>query len=146
MHTHVFGTDNPEIDHCPISRCSTAEIHERVRVLRERLNRVDGELEEGLEERSAKCAELHSTEQMITGHQYIHVRTCTLYMYSVYILLHVYIVCTCMTCTHSMDVNNITCTLFIARTTVSNVKNQPFCIYNVHVHTCTQCMILYHVL
>ena len=96
MHTHVFGTDNPEIDHCPISRCSTAEIHERVRVLRERLNRVDGELEEGLEERSAKCAELHSTEQMITGHQYIHVRTCTCTQ------------CTC-TCVHVQG----TCTVYI---------------------------------
>ena len=60
------GLDNPN---CPISQCtcSTGEVQERVRVLQEKLRQVEGELEEGQEERSVKYAELRSKEQAITG-------------------------------------------------------------------------------
>ena len=46
-------------------------------MLQERLRRVEGELEEGQEERSEKYAELRSKEQMIAGHD-PHIQcTCT---------------------------------------------------------------------
>ena len=40
-----------------------------MQVLRERLSRVEEELEEGQEERTQKYAELLSKEKTITGHQ-----------------------------------------------------------------------------
>ena len=43
------------------------EIEEKVRVLQEKLQKVEAELDEGLEERSGKYAELRSKEKMITG-------------------------------------------------------------------------------
>ena len=58
-------TPNPLLDNICI--CSTAEVQERMHVLQERLGRVEGELEDGQEERSEKFAELRSKEQMIEG-------------------------------------------------------------------------------
>ena len=58
---------NPEIVHCPIPLCRAGEVQEKVRLVQERLSRMEGELEEGMEERSEKYAELRSKEKMITG-------------------------------------------------------------------------------
>ena len=55
------------IAHRPVARCSAGEVQDRVRVLQERLRTVEGELEEGQEERSAKYAELRVKEQKTTG-------------------------------------------------------------------------------
>ena len=53
---------------------STGEMGERVRVAGERLRKVEGELEEGQEERSKKYNELCSKEKMISGMTcYVHV-------------------------------------------------------------------------
>ena len=55
-------------------------------MLQERLRRVEGELEDGQEERSEKYAELRSKEETIAGHNrwicmqphYVHICTITL--------------------------------------------------------------------
>jgi intraflagellar transport protein 74 len=45
---------------------SAGEVEEKVALLQEKLHRMEGELEEGMEERSQKYTELRSKEQMIT--------------------------------------------------------------------------------
>ena len=49
-------------------------MEEKVRVLQEKLQRLEAQLEEGQEERSEKYDELRSKEKMITG---THVYFCT---------------------------------------------------------------------
>ena len=51
----------------PDTGCRTGEVQEKVQLLQERLQRLEGELEEGMEERSQKYTELRSKEKMITG-------------------------------------------------------------------------------
>lgn len=55
--------DNQEI---ATMQKSTGEIEEKIQQQRDRLQRLDGELEEGQEERSEKYTELRSKEKMIT--------------------------------------------------------------------------------